>query len=268
MRVGGRLGFKIQASDLKNSIYVPRYYDPSIEDRLAELAGTHDLVPIGELIKSGEVQLRQGNYIGKMHYGTGLIPYIRTSDIANWELRGSPKHGVSDAVYAQYAAHQDVQEHDVLLVHEGTYLIGTPCLLTRYDTKILYQHHLAKLRVVQRGRLTGPLLMAALMAPIVQRQIRSKQFTADVIDSIVGRLHEVVLPLPASNAARKVLSARALEVFEGRAQARVRLAILARGLDDMLQAGDFAPLREEMEGTALDLTGLVSFLGERPEAHS
>jgi hypothetical protein len=270
MRVGGRLGFKLQASDLKHSIYVPRYYDPSIEDRLAELATTHELVRLGDLIGSGEVQLRQGNYVGKMHYGTGLIPYIRTSDIANWELRWSPKHGVSDAVYAQYAPQQDVREHDVLLVHEGTYLIGTPCLLTRYDTSILYQHHLAKLRVVKNDRLTGPLLMAALMAPVVQRQIRSTQYPADVIDSIVGRLPEVVLPLPASDAARKALSAKALQIFEGRAQARVRLAILARGLDRMLQDGDFARLTEEMDAgsAALDVTGLVSFLGERPEAHS
>ena len=38
--------------------------------------------------------------------------------------------------------------------------------------------------------------VACFLAPIVQRQIRSKQFTADIIDSIVGRLQEVVLPIP------------------------------------------------------------------------
>jgi hypothetical protein len=268
MRIGGSLGFKIQASDIRKSIYVPRYYDPSIDDRLAELSATHDLVSIAELIESGELELRQGNYVGKMHYGTGLIPYIRTSDIANWELRGSPKHGVSDAVYDQYVAQQDVRQYDVLLVHEGTYLIGTPCLLTRYDTKILYQHHLAKLRVAKIERLTGPLLMAALMAPIVQRQIRSKQFTADVIDSIVGRLHEVVLPLPSSGEVRQRISAEARKVFEGRARARVGLALLTRELDQLLESGDPKQATDELADEALDITGLVSFLGERPEAHS
>jgi type I restriction enzyme M protein len=108
---------------------------------------------------------------------------------------------------------QDVQEMNVLLVHEGAYLIGTPCLLTRFDTRILYQHHLAKLRVLSSSLLSGPLLIAALLSPIVQRQIRSKQFTADVIDSIVGRFPEVVLPLPRDPARRIEVEEQARTIF-------------------------------------------------------
>lgn len=262
MRAGARLGFRLSDSDIRHDIFVPRYYDPEIEERLTELKSTHELITIQELIDAGELQLRQGNYIGKMHYGTGVHPYIRTSDIANWELRGSPKHGVSEAVYTQFSAHQDVLPMDVLLVHEGTYLIGTPCLITRYDTKILFQHHLAKLRVLEGARLTGPLLMAALLAPAVQRQIRSKQFTADVIDSIVGRLPEVALPLPRDPEGRREFSLRATEIFEGRAVARVRLASLIRRVDEVLATGSVEVLEDEA-ALAEEATGLVSFLGER-----
>jgi hypothetical protein len=261
MRIGARLGFQLPESDLRNDIFVPRYYDPEIDDRLSELARTHELVTIQELIDAGELQLTQGNYVGKMHYGTGLVPYIRTSDIANWELRGSPKHGVSELVYAQYVKRQDVQEMDVLLVHEGTYLIGTPCLLTGFDAKILFQHHLAKLRALTGKRITGPLLIATLLAPIVQRQIRAKQFTADIIDSIVGRLPEVALPLPRASEAREAFSERARAIFEGRAVARVRLAGLMRTIDSALLTGT-ADVFAEGESDP-DATGLVSFLGER-----
>lgn len=260
MRAGARLGFRVRDSEINNDIFVPRYYDPSIDARLAELEKTHELVTIGELIDAGELELRQGNYVGKMHYGTGPFPYIRTSDIANWELRGSPKHGVSKHVYAEYATRQEVRPMDVLLVHEGTYLIGTPCLITRYDTKILFQHHLAKLRVLDGGRLTGPLLTATLLAPTVQRQIRSKQFTADVIDSIVGRLPEIALPLPRDPVARAEFSKQASKIFEGRATARVRLAKLMRQMDAVISTANTDELKSP-DGE--EATGLVSFLGER-----
>lgn len=267
MRADARIGFTIAASAIRNSIYTPRYYDPLIEERLDELAATHHLVSLQEFIDCGELELRQGKYISKMHYGTGPVPYIRTSDIANWELRGSPKHGISEAVAADYRAHADVQEMDVLLVHEGTYLIGTPCLITGYDTDILFQHHLAKMRTSGR-RLSGPLLMACLLAPIVQRQIRARQFTADVIDSIVGRLPEVRLPLHRSPERLHRLTERALNIFAGRADARVRLATLSRGLDDAIVRGEVALLAHNASTAAIEGSGHVAFLGDKFGAES
>jgi type I restriction enzyme M protein len=101
MRPDARLGFTVDASQIRNTIYTPRYYDPSIEERVEELSTTHDLVSIQQLMAGGELQLRQGKYIDKMNYGTGQVPYIRTSDIANWELRASPKHGINEVIAAQ-----------------------------------------------------------------------------------------------------------------------------------------------------------------------
>jgi hypothetical protein len=266
MNKGARLGFVVAAGELRNSIYTPRYYDPSIDERLEELSTTHDLVSIQELIGLGELQLRQGKYIDKMFYGTGPVPYIRTSDIANWELRGSPKHGVSESVASEYRAFMDVQEMDVLLVHEGTYLIGTPCLLTHFDTDILFQHHLAKLRATSE-RLDGALLMACLLSPVVQRQIRARQFTADVIDSIVGRLPEVRLPLHKSKHRRDEMAAKARAIFTGRAVARVRLAFLCRELDNAALGGDYGRIREAVSASPVG-TGHVSFLGEKFSSES
>lgn len=262
MRAGARIGFTVPSSDIRNSIYTPRYYDPSIEERLEELTASHDLVSIAELLDMGELQLRQGKYIDKMHYGTGPVPYIRTSDIANWELRASPKHGVSEAVRARYGPQADVREMDVLLVHEGTYLIGTPCLITRFDTAILFQHHLAKMRAVG-PRMSGPLLVACLLAPVVQRQIRARQFTADVIDSIVGRLPEVRLPLHRSAERLRSLAKQAFDVFAGRAEARVRLAILCRGLDEALATGGVDQLAIRVQRHEVHGSAHVAFLGDK-----
>jgi hypothetical protein len=252
---------------IRNDIYNPRYYDPSIGERLEELSVSHDLVSLQELMDSGELQLRQGKYIDKLNYGTGPVPYIRTSDIANWEIRAAPKHGVSELVASRYRDFMDVREMDVLLVHEGTYLVGTPCLVTRFDTDILFQHHLAKMRA-SGDRVTGSLLVACLLAPIVQRQIRARQFTADVIDSIVGRLPEVKIPLHRSIERRRSLAKLAEVIFSGRADARVRLAMLGRELDDALARGTCDQLVEKVSSAAVAGSGHVSFLGDRSPAES
>ncbi|MEN8133097.1 MAG: hypothetical protein ABFS45_23550, partial [Pseudomonadota bacterium] len=52
-------------------------------------------------------------------YGTGTIPFIRTSDFSNWEIKHDPKQGVSEEIYEQYAESQNVKEGDILLVRDG-----------------------------------------------------------------------------------------------------------------------------------------------------
>jgi hypothetical protein len=262
MRSTVRLGFRVANKHVRNNILVPRYYDPEIDELLAELASTHLLVSVGQLIDDGSLELRQGKYIAKQHYGSGTIPYVRTSDLANGELRASPKHGVSQAIWADHQAQQDVRPGDVLLVHEGTYLIGTCATVTRYDLPMLFQHHLAKLRATSEGPLTGPLLAAILRAPVVQRQIRSKQFTADVIDSIVGRLQEVILPIPREESTRAALATHCDEVDDERAQTRSRLSLLVRRIDSAIAEADPTPIHQVLSDELGDSVPMA-LLGER-----
>lgn len=252
MRARARQGFLLGSDDIRNDIFVPRYYDPAIAERLEDLAATHDLLSLQEMASAGWLEFSHGKYVPKALYGTGDVPYVRTSDIANWELKGSPKHGIDEAVYLDVAPEQDVRAGDILYVHEGTYLIGTPCLVTRFDTRILYQHHLAKLRVCDEAPFSAPLLLAGLLTPIVLAQVRARQFTADVIDSIVGRLPEIVVPLPRDPAIRQELEEYSEGIFTERAASRVRLAVLARGLDGALKGGTSAFLENCDSGSSPD----------------
>jgi hypothetical protein len=262
MRRAVNLGFRVAYSSIRNDILVPRYYDPETDLLLDALSETHELVSIQDLLDAGELELRQGKYVAKLHYGTGRIPYIRTSDIANWELRGSPKHGVAEAVWEQFVEQQDVVPGDVLLVHEGTYLIGTSAPVTRFDLPLLFQHHLAKFRTADGARITGPLLCALLSAPLVQRQIRARQFTADIIDSIVGRLEEVRLPIPRDLEIRKRLADACEAVYHERAEARTRLARLVAIVDEGMLAGDAERIQDVLT-EPVDAGEVMALLGER-----
>ncbi|MDX1992882.1 MAG: N-6 DNA methylase [bacterium] len=218
-----RFGFLMSAQQLKGNILIPKYYDPDIAAALAQLQETHDLITIGDLVRDGVLRITTGDEVGKLAYGTGPIPFIRTSDITNWELKTDPKHSVSMEIYERLRQKQSVQAQDILMVRDGTYLIGTSCMLTEYDTQILFQSHIYKLRVIDQSRLSPYLLLAVLNSPIVKRQIRAKQFTQDIIDTLGGRIHEIVLPLPRSETTRANIVEETCEIVEGRAKLRQRV---------------------------------------------
>ncbi len=237
-----KLGFRIQSSQVKNNILVPKYYDPDLERDIQALAETHDLASVEELMRRQILSIGTGDEIGKMTYGTGNIPFIRTSDISNWELKADPKHGVSEDVYqAHNKRKQDVRPYDILVVRDGTYLIGTSGMLTEQDTKIVYQSHLYKIRVLKPQELDPFLLLALINAPIVKRQIRSKQFTQDIIDTLGKRIYEVILPIPKDDALRKKIAQEAREVVLGRVGLRNKakwISLAVEGIEEVAEVDE------------------------------
>lgn len=214
------LGYAIGTEQLVNNILSPRYYSPEPDQDLELLAETHKLVKLGDLVASGELIIQTGDEVGKLAYGTGTIPFIRTSDISNWEIKLDPKHGVSWDIYEKFATKQDVQAGDILMVKDGTYLIGTCAFITEYDTQIVYQSHLYKLRLTDQSRLSPYLLLALLSSEPVQKQIKAKRFTQDIIDSLGQRIHELILPIPKSQELRQQVSQTVERAIRDRIEAR------------------------------------------------
>lgn len=190
------LGFTVRQKDIVNHIYLPKYYNPEIKNQISSLMNGYDLVTIGALKDKGLISISTGNEVGKLAYGTGNIPFIRTSDIANWDIKIDPKQGISEDIYEGLKEKQDIKPYDILMVRDGTYLIGTCAMLLPDDVKIVYQSHIYKIRSNDFDKLDPYLLLGLLSSPIVKRQIRSKQFTQDIIDTLGGRINELILPIP------------------------------------------------------------------------
>lgn len=241
------LGFKVKFSHVRNGVFIPKYYNPEIRQRLEQLSSTHELVVLGDLVRDGHVSISTGHEIGKMAYGTGSIPFVRTSDISNWEIKTDPKQGVSEHIYAGYSVRQDVRAGDIFLVRDGTYLIGQSCMVTELDLPCLYQSHVLKIRVNPGSPLDRYLLFAALNAPVVKRQIRARQFTADIIDTIGNRYLEVTLPIPKDRATVEGIVSKTKLIIEERAAMREKIKeipLLAQGVQN---ESDAAP----SSGTAI-----------------
>jgi len=215
-----RLGFVKRLSEIRSNIFIPKYYDPEIISELEDLKATHDLISVEQLVKDKVLAISTGVEIGRLSYGTGIVPFVRTSDMSNWELKVDPKHGVDERIYIKYRSKADVKEHDILMVRDGTYLVGTTCMITKYDTKILFQSHIYRLRVLKPDLLSPFLLLATLSSSIVKKQIKAKQFTQDIIDTLGNRIMELILPIPKDEKLKEKIISQTKKIIEERAELR------------------------------------------------
>jgi len=246
------------SSAIRDSIYIPKYYNPELVEWQASLSDTHTCRTIGELANAGLLAVETGHEIGKAAYGTGDIPFVRTSDISNWEIKSAPKQGVSKEIYQEYASDQDVQVGDILFVRDGTYLIGTNCFITEIDKDILYQSHILKLRVNNHEALDPHLLFLALNNPWVQRQIRSVQFTADIIDTIGQRFFEVVLPFPRSKELQKRLVKECTNALDARMVGKAFIKRCPKMMEEVLRTGSAEPIKSFLGLDAESMASTIS----------
>ena len=191
-------GFIIKLSNIKDFILIPNYYNPEIEEKLKDMekSGKHVLTSIKELVKKGLLSIKRGNEVGSQYYGMGDIPFVRTSDIVNWEIKIDPIKCVPEEIYEKYRKSQDVHENDILLVTDGTFLIGRTAIITSLDKKIIIQSHIRRLRCLKPQQLHPYLMLYLLNTDIVQQQIRAKTFVQATISTLGNRIYEIILPIP------------------------------------------------------------------------
>ena len=149
-----------------------------------------------ELAQAGVISLETGDEVGKLAYGSGDVPFVRTSDLGTWELKLDPKQRVSRALYDSLADKQSAQPEDLLVVRDGTYLVASAAMVSAADVPLLFSGGIYRIRVEKPDQLDPYLLLVLLWSQTVRRQIRAKRFTRDVIDTLGRRFEEIVLPLP------------------------------------------------------------------------
>jgi len=215
----GHLGISVPRERLGLNL-APRAFEFDAATEADRLSNSHDILEFGDLVKDGVLSLSTGDEVGKLAYGTGEIPFVRTSDISNWEVKLDPKHCVSEVVYERFRMRQDVRQNDILMVRDGTYLIGTCAIITEYDLPMLYQSHIYKIRVEDTSRINPFLLLVSLNSEFVQRQIKSFCVSQDIIDSLGDKIHRVRLAIPKSKERCRRITDLVQKVIRDRIEAR------------------------------------------------
>lgn len=243
------ISFWLSPAEVRDVTYIPKYYSPEVDALLDDLARDYEVFSVAELVEAGALELATGHEIGKHAYGTGDIPFVRTSDIPNWEIKVASKQGVSEDVYREYSARQDVKPGDLLLVRDGTYLVGNSAVVMPEDGDLIYQSHLVRMRVLPNSIGLDPyLLFASMNSAITQARVRALQFTADIIDTLGQRVGELPVIVQRDEAKRLETSRIVRRLLERRASFKRTIAGFGAAMEQVLLDGDDAELSKLVYG--------------------
>jgi type I restriction enzyme M protein len=199
---------------------VPRYYYEEKEGSAGEQEITHGAryATLGELVRERTVSVRKGHEVGSDAYGTGEIPFVRTSDLSNFEISSDPTKAVGEDVYKVFGPQQKLTAGDVLIVVDGRYRIGMTAMLCAHNARCVVQSHLRIISSLRRDRLDPYELLFALNLPSVKLRIRSLVFIQSTLGTLGSRLLELKIPILHGDGPWAGRVARFRELLMGRAE--------------------------------------------------
>ncbi len=217
------LGWRMRLSEIKDNILLPKYYNPDIDNELETYlkSGQFEVKTLAELQNEEIIKVSRGVEVGSEAYGTGDIPFVRTSEVSNWEITSDCTHCVSEDIYLSVKDKQIIEPEDILIVNDGTYLFGRTAMVTKADIKIIIQSHFRRIKVLKKDILSPYLLLAMLGLEIVQKQIESKAFRQGTISTLGNRIMEVKIPIPTDPALQKQIISNVSEIIAQKEAAKL-----------------------------------------------
>jgi len=186
-------------SNISNKYYlVPRYYDRKTDFLLegdAKRLGAK-IMSLEDMVLNKWITIRKGHEVGSECYGTGDIPFVRTSDISNFEVSIDPTKSVSEEIYKSLSKEQNLNPGSILMVVDGRYRIGRCAILHEYNYMCIAQSHLRIISVSEKAPFTPFELLYLLSLASVQREIRSLVFIQSTLGSLGSRIKEIKVPVP------------------------------------------------------------------------
>ena len=210
----------------QNQIYVPRYYWQNKDKEIEELANETnvELVSIQELIDKKIIGFFDGHGSPEAeNKGKGEIPYIRVSDIVNWEIYKDATSMMPEEVYNKFISDKKIlKEKDILYVRRGSYRIGGVAMVSPFDKKVLLTREILVLRVLNEKNeynLDSYYLLYLLSHILVSMQTNNKVLIETTLPNIADRWKEIKLPIHKDIKKRKEISEKMKSVTESKWEA-------------------------------------------------
>lgn len=115
-------------------LWTPMYSYPLYVNTLKAIQGKWQTITIGEIatLKKGD-EVGSDTYIGYLDKRKSDVPFVRTSDIVNYEIDQYPDFFIPKEIYDELG--QGFQSGDVLFTKDGK--IGMVGMITEYDKAII-----------------------------------------------------------------------------------------------------------------------------------
>ena len=144
--------FTVSKSDFADAdLWTPMYSYPLYVNTLKAIQGKWKTVSIGEIadLKKGD-EVGSDTYIGYLDKRKTDVPFVRTSDIVNYEIDQYPDFFIPEEIYKELE--QGFQNGDVLFTKDGK--IGMVGMITENDKAIISSGFVG-LRLKNKGREYG-----------------------------------------------------------------------------------------------------------------
>lgn len=115
-------------------LWTPKYSYPLYVNTIKAIQSKWTTVSIGRIasLKKGD-EVGSDSYIGYLDKREGDVPFIRTSDIVNYEIDSYPDFYIPEEIYHELS--QDFKEGDIIFTKDGK--IGMTGMLTKNDKAII-----------------------------------------------------------------------------------------------------------------------------------
>ncbi len=225
--------FLVNVKDIKNELYVPRYYWNKRIDKLKREAENSnlDFIQIKTLIEEGIIQDFHGHGSPSAKYkGRGKIPYVRVADIVNWNIYKNPTSLIPESEYLNIKGNGiDLQAKDILFVRRGSYRIGSVAMISKEDTKVLLTREIHIFRVLKEANKydIDPFYLLYLFSHnLTQKQLYNKVMIDTTLPNIGKRWEELFLPVSQKASERKRISDKIKMSFKKQWEAQSEIASL------------------------------------------
>lgn len=212
--------FFVDVKDIKNNVFVPRYYWGKRTDEIKKEADKKnlELIQLKDLIKEQIIKDYSGHGSPPAKYkGKGEIPYVRVADIVNWEVYKNSTSLIPEDIYLKKKGNGiDLQEKDILYVRRGSYRIGSVALVSKFDLKVLLTKEIHVFRVVNElndFNINPYYLLYLFSHELTQRQLYNKVMIDTTLPNIGRRWEEIYLPIAKSRDERILIGEKIEKAF-------------------------------------------------------
>ena len=171
------------------------YSYPLYVNTLKAIQRKWQTITVGEIadLKKGD-EVGSDTYIGYLDKKKSDIPFVRTSDIVNYEIDQYPDFYIPKEIYGELG--QDITIGDILFTNDGK--IGQVGIVTEYD-KFILQSHIKRIRLNKTAKDLGLspeyVFLALTIKEIGIYQAKRYTVIQSTIPTMANNLAKVEIPI-------------------------------------------------------------------------
>jgi type I restriction enzyme M protein len=200
-RVAGMAKVSVRTA-FQNQNLVPTYYDERYNASIRELVDRLgvETISVGDMLDEGWITVRGGHGSPGNDQRSGIIPYIKVSDIRGMRVNINPTNLVPESVAKRLwrADSSGLQAWDLITPNRASSNIGEFAVLLPSEEQIVVTKEVFVFRVVDETLFNHFYLLWALSLKAVREQWRRVALMQTNREDCGSRYKEILLPKPPS----------------------------------------------------------------------